>query len=92
MFRRTVKGILPDVRSDYQQLMDEELCNQDQSSKFNRNVKEDIRRKALVSQVKRDKTDTVLLALLPWVSFTQSNLPTMRPHQFNLSFISSFRF
>jgi hypothetical protein len=69
MFGRTVRGLLPDVRTDYQQLMDEELRDRDQSSKFYRNLKEDVRRKAsglkfqigdkvLVSQVKRDKTDT----------------------------------
>lgn len=69
MFGRTVRGLLPDIRTDYQQILDEELRDRDQASKFNRNLREDSRRRAteldimvgdtvLVSQAKRDKTDS----------------------------------
>lgn len=69
MFGRVVRGLLPDVRTERRQVMDEELRDRDRTAKFDRNSREDIRRKAsglefavgdtvLVAQTKRDKTDT----------------------------------
>nr|XP_029708348.1 uncharacterized protein LOC115254815 [Aedes albopictus] len=69
MFGRTVRSLLPDIRTDSPPTMDEELRDRDQAAKFKRNAKEDVKRIAselnirtgdivLVSQPKRDKTDT----------------------------------
>lgn len=70
MFGRVVRGLLPDVRTDSRQKDDEELRDRDQIAKFDRNTREDNRRRAqeseikvgdtvLVAQQKRDKADTV---------------------------------
>ncbi|XP_029722741.2 uncharacterized protein K02A2.6-like [Aedes albopictus] len=69
MFGRTVRSVLPNLRTDQHQSFDEELRDRDQRAKFNRNSREDIARRArnseievgdtvLVSQQKRDKADT----------------------------------
>lgn len=69
MFGRPVRGLLPNIRTDQQHMDDDELRERDQTAKFNRNVQEDIRRRAgdpqirvgdmvLVANQKRDKVDT----------------------------------
>ncbi|XP_062557008.1 uncharacterized protein LOC134221851 [Armigeres subalbatus] len=70
MFGRPIRGLLPDIRTDQQLMDDSELRERDQAAKFNRNIREDIRRgagsseisigdKVLVSRQKRDKADSV---------------------------------
>ncbi|XP_062558895.1 uncharacterized protein K02A2.6-like isoform X2 [Armigeres subalbatus] len=69
MFGRTVRSVLPDLRTDQQQFFDAELRDRDQQAKFCRNSREDSSRRArsseidvgdtvLVTQQKRDKADT----------------------------------
>lgn len=69
MFGRAVRGLLPNVRTDTMNTGDGELRDRDQTTKFIRNTREDVRRHALssqirvgdvvlVSQLKRDKADT----------------------------------
>ena len=70
MFGRAVRGVLPNLKVDSSQKMDEELRDRDKIAKFERNAKEDIKRnakhtsiregdKVLVMQQKKDKADTV---------------------------------
>ncbi|XP_055604152.1 uncharacterized protein K02A2.6-like [Uranotaenia lowii] len=70
MFGRVVRGVLPNTKTDFKQGNDDELRERDQLAKFQRNSREDRRRRAqelhiapgdtvLVAQQKRDKTDTV---------------------------------
>lgn len=70
MFGRAVRSLLPNMKVDSKQVDDEELRDRDQTAKFERNTREDIKRKAkdtgikvgdtvLVMQHKRDKADTV---------------------------------
>lgn len=69
MFGRTVRSLLPNLRTDYKNTDDGELRDRDQTAKFIRNTREDTRRHALepqirvgdnvlVLQTKRDKADT----------------------------------
>lgn len=69
MFGRTVRSVIPNLRTDQKQHLDEELRDRDRSAKFSRNAREDTARKAretgievgdtvLVAQAKRDKADT----------------------------------
>ncbi|XP_053686360.1 uncharacterized protein K02A2.6-like [Sabethes cyaneus] len=70
MFGRAVRGLLPDIRTEQRHKEDGELRDRDQIAKFERNTREDNRRRAqeceikvgdivLVAQQKRDKADTV---------------------------------
>ncbi|XP_021711358.1 uncharacterized protein K02A2.6-like [Aedes aegypti] len=70
MFGRPVRGLLPDIRADHQQMDDDELRERDRIAKFGRNIREDIRRGAhdlqisvgdtvLVAHQKRDKAEAV---------------------------------
>lgn len=108
MFGRTVRSLLPDVRTDSKQLVDEELRDRDQSSKFNRNAKEDVRRKAselnikvgdtvLVSQAKRDKTDTQyrnafheVVKITGAGRATVKDLTTQKVYDRNVKFLKKF--
>lgn len=69
MFGRSVRTILPNIKTDEVQELDEELRDRDQQAKFKRNTREDLKRRAqendlqigdtvLVAQQKRDKADT----------------------------------
>jgi len=69
MFGRAVRGLLPNMKLNSRQALDDELRDRDRTAKFERNAREDERRRAkntsikvgdkvLVMQQKRDKADT----------------------------------